>query len=163
MSNARLRREALAHHEAGHAIAAVELKRTILYVSVQPSGDCPGHCALGNMSTARKGLRRRIEREILILLSGPAAEAAFAGRLNERGARGDFADAIELSNDMFGSRAEQSAWLDEQYDRAEAFVAGPRRQALIRAVAAELLAYGQLGAKQVRAICRAAGNAAVAA
>ena len=87
--NAKRRLEALAHHEAGHAVAAVELRRAINYVTIIPENDSLGHCSFPDPKFDDRRLAAWIEREVLIGLCGGAAEAKLIGRRNHRGAMGD--------------------------------------------------------------------------
>ena len=70
-------REVTAYHEAGHGVAALALGRPVAWVSIRPDRKYLGLCAFG------KGVFRPsedwVEREAILSLAGPAAEAGFTG------------------------------------------------------------------------------------
>ncbi len=70
--------ESTAYHEAGHAVIALVLGRSVQRVSVVPKLDTLGRCEF------QKGRTRPsedwLEREILISLAGLAAEARHSGQ-----------------------------------------------------------------------------------
>jgi ATP-dependent Zn protease len=69
--------EATAYHEAGHAVIALALGRSVQWVSILPNRDHLGVCEFGK-ATFRPS-EDWLEREILIALGGIAAEARFTG------------------------------------------------------------------------------------
>src|SRR5262245_53569141 len=80
--------EVTAYHEAGHAVVALALGRPVDRVSILPDRVNLGLCEF------RKGVFRPsedwVEREILIALAGPAAEAQFTGDYAWDGAARDY-------------------------------------------------------------------------
>ena len=110
--------EALAYHEAGHAAAAILLKRGINYASIVPKEGMIAHCNLPERKVSAAQKPKWLEREILVLLSGPASEELYSGAINRRGAAGDFNGAIELTSD----HEYQEEYLDEVYDKAKTFI-----------------------------------------
>jgi hypothetical protein len=77
VSNASPHNEETAFHEAGHAVMALFLDRTVHRVSVLPNRERLGQCefAKGRFRPSEDWL----EREILIALAGFAAEARHTG------------------------------------------------------------------------------------
>jgi len=79
--------QATAFHEAGHAVIALALGRAVQRVSILPGRGWLGRCEF------RKGRVRPsedwLEREILISLAGPAAEARHTGAYAWDGAVAD--------------------------------------------------------------------------
>src|SRR5215210_5700051 len=68
--------EVTAYHEAGHAVVALALGRTIHKVSVLPNRERMGEVRFGKSAKATDDW---VEREILIALGGMAAEARHTG------------------------------------------------------------------------------------
>lgn len=85
-----------ASHEAGHAVAAVVLRRRVAYVTIIAEGGDNGHlglCTLGDVptlrqfldgtvelsDTARKRAEREMERAAIVTAAGPAATFRFRG------------------------------------------------------------------------------------
>jgi len=69
--------QATAYHEAGHAVLALLLERTVQHVSILPNREHLGICEFGKGSVRRS--EDWLEREILIALGGIAAEARLTG------------------------------------------------------------------------------------
>src|SRR5439155_12145082 len=92
-----------AYHEAGHAVIALALGRTIHKVSALPNRERLGECRFG------KGNARAaddwIEREILIALAGPAAEARFTGTFADEEAKEDLRFVRRLALERKSDRA----------------------------------------------------------
>src|SRR5215208_4289318 len=110
--------EVTAFHEAGHAVIALALGRTIHKVSVLPNRERLGECRFG------KGNARAtddwLEREILIALGGPAAEARHTGTYALDEAKEDLRFVRRLA-------------LERKSDRAvERYEQRPRRPAPLR-------------------------------
>jgi Peptidase family M41 len=162
------RLRSVAYHEAGHAVAALELGRSIKYVSIVPTEDrlgvvhqnaLPAWFKPDRSSDGRH--RRLIEREVLIDLAGIAAEHRFSGRNNWRGAGSDFHQAIELASYLYHGKVLEK-YMAFMVERVRTMVAGPRFWVQVEALAEELLKQRQLSAKRVREICRSAVLTAVA-
>jgi ATP-dependent Zn protease len=102
------RLQRVAYHEAGHAFASIKLRRGLVRVTIEPNEDYLGH-SLDTLSGLNSVIRddansyRVAEREILILLSGLAAEHRFAGNHNWRGAGHDFESAADLALRIHGN------------------------------------------------------------
>jgi hypothetical protein len=94
------RRVVTAYHEAGHAVAALVLGRPVAWVSIRPDRKYLGVCAFG------KGVFRPsedwVEREAVIALAGPAAEAGFTGEMDWVGAAYDYDYAFGLARGRGG-------------------------------------------------------------
>src|SRR6185437_15760265 len=80
--------EAVAYHEAGHAVAALLLHRPLRYVTIVPD---KARGTLGHDLTPRR--RTILEREIMVLLAGEVAEREFRGWHNRVGSRSDYEKA----------------------------------------------------------------------
>lgn len=94
--------EATAYHEAGHAVIALALGRSIQRVSIVPGREWLGRCEF------QKGRVRPtedwLEREILIALAGLAAEARHTGQYVWEGAAQDLRTVRRLATQRAGER-----------------------------------------------------------
>lgn len=110
--------EATAHHEAGHAIAALRLGRPFRYVTIEPDEGSLGHVLFRawdkrfhpdvNWSPRTEALLRDA---IVTALAGLEAQAKFTGRRDFRGARSDYDQAADLASRACGSLKETNAYL----------------------------------------------------
>ncbi|TWU43256.1 ATP-dependent zinc metalloprotease FtsH [Novipirellula aureliae] len=95
---------ATAYHEAGHAVMALSLGRSIQKVTISPRRTAHGESRLG-ICELKKGRSRKakdaLEDDALILLSGMVAEARFTGEYCDRGAAQD----LRLVRSILASRA----------------------------------------------------------
>jgi ATP-dependent Zn protease len=169
--NATLR--ATAYHEAGHAVARLELKLRFRHVTIRESDDAAGHILFKNMprsvyeavefSTPTDAQLGRIEREMIATLAGEAAERKLRGRRNRVGAGlarypdgtygvtpgsdydtlTDFALRVWGGHEQIGSR-----WLAYLQARAEELI--DRRYDWVEAVVAALLEHERLSEDEVR-------------
>ena len=83
--------EAVAYHEAGHAVTNFELGRKIRKVTIIPTEDYSGACfdykLLDSMADTygdTPTVRRRVEREIMGKFAGQLAEDRFRGKSSKR-------------------------------------------------------------------------------
>ena len=84
-----------AYHEAGHAVIAIMVGRTVNKVSIVPGGKRLGVCKMNKGRT--KASQDALEADLLILLAGMAAEGRKSGRYNMQGASQDIRDAEKLA------------------------------------------------------------------
>jgi hypothetical protein len=180
--NARGRRQLgrVAHHEAGHVMAAVLLGRRHGWVSIVPE-DLPAGRTLGNVQrwepsealfrpeTPYHVARYQLEQEALVLLAGEAADARYCGsrwRAGHRraGACGDHALVMKYALHLSGGDAEEAAahvaWLGQ---RARALIDDDANWAGVQALAAALLEKGRLSRRDARRIVIVARTACVVA
>jgi len=156
-------RQLTAHHEAGHAVAAVALGIGVARVSVV--GDCTtlGRIVLDlGWPHLRPGFdphhpedRRVTEAWILLSLTGEIADAYHDGRnpdFNNPGARWDFHHAEALAECLFAQPGERKAFFKEMQWRAQSFVQDPLRWRQISAVASHLARLGELNRPQLEQI-----------
>ena len=88
MTEARIRRlEHIAHHEAGHAVAAVAFRKSFRYVTIEPDDDSLRHIIFQKRAASFRpdicrDLRTRVlcENSAIISLAGPSAGAHFCRR-----------------------------------------------------------------------------------
>lgn len=155
--------ESTAYHEAGHAVAAIESRRAILLLTIVPTDESHGHMLKTKTPDwVRPDINedRRttawLEREILLGLAGPAAEARFTGRRNHVGASSDYKSVVNLASHLYGFGKVLQTYVDYMVARAEAFVAAPLHWVQIEYLAAALMEHRTLKPKAIREACRAA-------
>src|SRR4051812_25404829 len=103
----RRRLEATAYREAGHAIIALQFGRAVRRITITPDHQSSslGHVLRHARRSFQPNIltledtrqKNRVEREILMLLAGPAAEAHFTGRWDKVGALVDLECAHEIA------------------------------------------------------------------
>lgn len=151
-----------AFHEAGHAVACLELGRGFRYVTIVPD---PDDNSLGHVKFTRwrlqfdenspltPRLQQTLERDIVIAMAGPYAEERFAGVYNEAGAGSDHQSAVEASlfindGDTDGAGLHW-AWLSY---KAKRLFDHPCRWITVQALAAELMKDNTLNSRRVKQI-----------
>lgn len=94
-----------AYHEAGHFVAAAILQRRITKASIERRD---GHDGVVSVTDLHAHQLRRRERDVVIALAGPAAEARLrGGKYSRLAAEGDFRFARETVDDIASRRGEQ--------------------------------------------------------
>ena len=139
--------EVTAYHEAGHAVIALALGRTIHKVSVLPNRERLGECRFG------KGNARAtddwLEREILIALGGLAAEARHTGTYAMDEAKEDLRFvrrlALERKSDRAVERYEQRMLAKVEY-----MLADEGNWKAVVLIASELLKHGSISGRAAR-------------
>jgi hypothetical protein len=139
--------EAIAYHEAGHAVAALLLHRPLRYVTIVPDKE---RGILGYDLTPRR--RTSLEREIMVFLAGEVAEEEFRGWRNRVGSRSDYAKAHSYARAICETAEEAVAYLAWLRVRTANQILGPGPWLIIEAVAAELLVRERLTVAEVRAV-----------
>lgn len=128
--------EATAYHEAGHAVIAMALGRSVQRVSVLPKLDTLGRCEF------QKGRTRPsedwLEREILISLAGLAAEARHTGQYAWEGAARDLQVVKRLATQRAGERHVERLQ-KRLLSKVEHMLAQPETWRAVQLIAAELL------------------------
>ena len=161
--------ERTAYHEAGHAVAFIEMRLAFKYVTIVPG------CAwwsddakLGYLQpVAVKGFRpdrnvdrrtrERAEARIIGLLAGSIAEAKLIGQdVPKSGSRVDLDQAASLAKCFCGSDEEVEAYLESLYVRTKQLFDSPHVWAAVEALAGELFKHTRVSAVLARKIVRAA-------
>jgi len=139
--------EVTAYHEAGHAVMALALGRTIHKVSVLPNRERLGEVRFAK--GAAKPTDDWIEREILIALAGPVAEAKFTGTFSHAAAHDDLRFvrrlALERKSDRAAARYEQ-----RMLDKTEYMLADDATWNAVAMVAEELMKHGEISGRAAR-------------
>ncbi|MBN9122901.1 MAG: cell division protein FtsH [Planctomycetes bacterium] len=136
-----------AYHEAGHAVIALALGRTIHKVSVLPNRERLGECRFGKGNV--RATDDWVEREILIALGGPAAEARHTGAYAPNEAKEDLRFvrrlALERKSDRAVERYEQ-----RMLGKVEYMLADEGVWKAVELIAAELLKHGAISGRAAR-------------
>lgn len=148
--------EVTAYHEAGHAVIALALGRTIHKVSVLPNHERLGECRFGKGRA--KPTDDWLECEILIALGGPAAEARFTGAYALAEAKEDLRFvrrlALERKTDRAAERYEQ-----RMLGKVEYMLADEGTWKAVELIAAELMKHGTISGRAARHFYELAANA----
>jgi cell division protease FtsH len=165
-------RGVIAHHETGHAVLRALVRAGRLEkVSILPRGLALG-ATVSNYDEERLLLtRKEIEKELLVLMGGRAAEEVFCGQITS-GASNDMERASQMSRnailrygfDAFGPyvpedpemvrEIERAAakWVQNAYKTAVDALSTPTRRAAIEKIVAELLRDDEIEGERVLAI-----------
>jgi ATP-dependent Zn protease len=162
MSRRERQLRAAAFHEAGHAIAAYHLRVRLRRISIGADGDD----ALGWLdlwlprvtTDDADNIRQAqaVERDIIVLLAGAQAERIGLGRPSCPAGGIDFYEAMRRAKAICRTSEEMSACLRWLQLRTHALVQSPTWRQPIDTLAARLLERRHLGARETRAIIRAA-------
>lgn len=138
--------ELTAYHEAGHAVVALALGRTIHKVSVLPNRERMGEV---RFSKGAKPTADWVEREILIALGGMAAEAKHTGTYATDEAAEDLRFvrrlALERKSERQAGRYEQ-----RMLDKVEYLLADDGHWKAVELIAAELRKHGTISGRAAR-------------
>jgi ATP-dependent Zn protease len=139
--------EAVAYHEAGHAVVALVLGRPVHVVSVLPDRDNLGLCEF------KKGAFRPsddwLEREILISLAGLAAEALRTGHYAYDGAARDLQFVRRLAVERAGERRAERLQR-RLLAKVEHLLARAENWRAVERIAAELMRRGSISGRAAR-------------
>ncbi len=141
--------EAIAYHEAGHAVCSLALNRAFKYVTIVRDGNTLGHCQ-GLVYRGGQRLetdvyegngrgRDWIEKQVKICLAGNVAERIYAGRNVVTGSNADFTNAMDLLEHLCGSVEESGAYFDLLFVRTCNRITAPSNWMKVERLVAELL------------------------
>lgn len=141
-------REITAYHEAGHAVAALVLGRPVAWVSIRPDRVFLGICKFD------KGVFRPsedwIEREAIISLAGPAAEAGFTGEMDWAGAARDYDYAFELARGRGGETKKADRLVKRWLAKADHLLGRGDTWDAVERIAAELMRLDEVSGRAAR-------------
>jgi len=141
-------RELTAYHEAGHAVAALTLGRPVAWVSIRPDRKFLGVCAFG------KGVFRPsedwVEREAIIALAGPAAEAGLTGELDWAAAAHDHDYAFKLARGRGGDDRRAERLVKRWLSKADRLLSREEAWAAVEKIAAELIRLEEISGRTAR-------------
>ena len=161
-----------AFHEAGHAVAAVLQRKRLRKVTIVPdkeSGDlgCTFTERFGTLfHEAHVGRKQRglIEREVMVLLAGPEAEALASGRRNHVGAFSDYQGSCDLLDYLCRDPRKLRPYVDLLFVRTEAmFVNEDPNWRAVEALVEALLRKRTIGGRRAREIILKARRSSPAA
>ncbi len=144
---------ATAFHEAGHAVMAVLLGRTIQKVTIQPGKMVGGGGRLGlcQMQKGRsKPSKDWLEDDVLILLAGMVAEAHFTGSYCPVGAAEDLRMMRRLIRSRPGSERQLERIQRRFLDKTEHILRDDQTAWAIARVADELIEKTTISGRAVR-------------
>lgn len=136
-----------AYHEAGHAVIALALGRTIHNVTVRPNRDRLGEVRFAK--GAAKPTNDWAEREILIALGGLAAEARHTGTYEMEAAAQDLRFVRRLVAERKSER-QVERYEQRMLDKVEYMLADDGNWKAVELIAAELLKHGTISGRAAR-------------
>jgi ATP-dependent Zn protease len=139
--------EVTAYHEAGHAVIALTLGRTVHKVSVLPNRERLGECRFGKGHTRPSD--DLVEREILIALGGLAAEARHTGTYATDEATQDLRFVRRLALERKSER-QVERYEQRMLDKVEYMLADDGTWKAVELIAAELLKHGTISGRAAR-------------
>lgn len=137
-----------AYHEAGHAVMALLMGRSIQKVSIIPSQNRLGACTL--QKGRAKQVQDKLEAEILILLAGMAAEGRKSGRYNVQGARQDLQAVERLALARSGNSGQATKLIHKLLDKAQHLLADKATWTAVKVIAAELIEHESISGRAAR-------------
>lgn len=138
-------REFTAYHEAGHAVMALLVGRTVQKVSIIPSQNRLG--AVTMQKGRSKQVQDKLEAEMLILLAGMAAEGRKSGRYNLQGAAQDLRHVEQLALSRAGNPKQATKLIHKTLDKTQHMLSHKANWAAVKAIAAELLEHESISGR----------------
>jgi len=152
------RLERTAYHEAGHAVAAFELRRAFRHISIEPREESLGHVLYAQWSKhfqpdqdSSARTRNEVERAVICAFAGYVAETRFSGRHNRKGAHEDMRHAEELASFMHEGEV-LDRYQDYLMAKTEQMITQPLLWAAVKALAEALLREKRIGYRKARRI-----------
>lgn len=137
-----------AYHEAGHAVMALLMGRSVQKVSIIPSQNRLGACTL--QKGRAKQVPDKLEAEILILLAGMAAEGRKSGSYNVQGASQDLQAVEKLAMARSGNLRQATKLVHRMLDKTQHLLADKGTWTAIKVIAAELIEHESLSGRAAR-------------
>lgn len=144
---------ATAIHEAGHAVMATLLGRSIQKVTIAPGRMQSGDVRLGicEMKKGRvKASKDAVEDDVLILLAGMVAEARFTGQYCHEGAAQDLRAVKRLLENRAGSEQQLQRLQRRMLAKTEHLLHDEANARAVQRVANELLQRTTISGRAVR-------------
>ena len=143
---------ATAIHEAGHAVAAILLRQKFKYATICPNEDSLGRVMLlvsSPRSMADRAIRRRLQRDLILAVAGPIAEALYEGSDSSF----ELSDFNEVCRLLEPFEADSEKILRNAVCKTYRLLAEPCNMARLAAVASGLLEHKILSWHQVKRMC----------
>ena len=131
------KRTLTAYHEAGHAVMALLMGRSVQKVSIIPSQNRLGVCTI--QKGRAKQVQDKLEAEILILLAGMAAEGRKSGKYNLEGAAQDLKHVEKLAMSRSGNIKAAQKFFNKMLDKTQHLLSDKATWKAVKVIAAELL------------------------
>jgi ATP-dependent Zn protease len=144
---------ATAFHEAGHAVMAVSLGRSIQKVTISPSRKSLGGIQLGTCEIKKgrfKTSHDPLEDDVLVLLAGMVAESRFTGKYCPAGASQDLREVAKRLCTRAASPAQHETLQRRMLAKTEHTLNDEILIEAIQAVALELLQRITISGRTVR-------------
>tara|TARA_R110002072_G_scaffold303069_2_gene492723 strand:+ start:65826 stop:66365 length:540 start_codon:yes stop_codon:yes gene_type:complete len=144
---------ATAWHEAGHAVMAVSLGRSIEKVTISPAQMQTGGSRLGICKIQKgrsKASNDRLEEDVMILLAGMVGESRFTGRYCVDGAAQDLAFVERLLSTRANNGRQLERLTRRMLDKTEHVLAEERHFEAIKLIANELVTKVTVSGRAVR-------------
>ncbi|MGJ8672873.1 M50 family metallopeptidase [Rubritalea sp.] len=130
-------KELTAYHEAGHAVMAILMGRSVQKVSIIPSQNRLG--AVTMQKGRAKQVQDKLEAEMLILLAGMAAEGRKSGQYNLVGASQDLRMVEKLALSRAGNPKQATKLIHKTLDKTQHLLSNKANWSAVKAIAKELL------------------------
>lgn len=137
-----------AYHEAGHAVMALLMGRSVQKVSIIPSQNRLGSCTIQKGRT--KKVQDKLEAEMLILLAGMAAEGRKSGRYNVQGASQDLRGVEKLALARSGNAKQASKLIHRMLDKTQHLLSDKATWKAVKAIASELLEHESISGRAAK-------------
>lgn len=160
MENENYELDAIAYHEAGHAVMAFLIGTPIKYATVIPDKEYIGMVRISprykvedvmSLSPIDWKMQKIIESDIMVKLAGQLAEAKYLGKEIDD-VLTDHETSVSMMDNIVSSDEELDAYYDWLTIRTRNFIVSPRNWPIVEAVAKELLIHKQLSGRKVRRI-----------
>ena len=150
--------EAIAYHEAGHAVAAWRTGVRIKALSIVPQDDTDGRMTHVQYfkgqeveASNSEATRRRIENMAIVCCAGGWAQRRFHPRSQWRiGTQGDYAQCEDLLSRLVGYTDTAQAYFNLIDLQARDLIYGAHNWPLVEVLAAALIDQQEMTGKQVR-------------
>ncbi|MBK1854103.1 M50 family metallopeptidase [Verrucomicrobiaceae bacterium 5K15] len=126
-----------AYHEAGHAVMALLMGRSVQKVSIIPSQNRLGVCTM--QKGRAKQVQDKLEAEMLILLAGMAAEGRKSGKYNIHGASQDLRMVEKLAMSRSGNARQAEKLIHKTLDKTQHLLSQSGTWQAVKAIATELV------------------------
>lgn len=133
---------ATAYHEAGHAVMAMSVGRSIQKVTIAPGKLQFGGSRLGTCEIKKgrsKGSKDQLEDDVLVLLAGMVSESRFTGAYCPAGASQDLREVSARLCTRAASQRQHETLLKRMLSKTEHILNDEANIEAIRAITKELL------------------------
>lgn len=137
-----------AYHEAGHAVMALLMGRSVQKVSIIPSQNRLG--AVTMQKGRAKQVQDKLEAEMLILLAGMAAEGRVSGQYNVQGAGQDLRMVEKLAISRTGNPKQATKLIHKTLDKTQHLLSNKANWTAVKVIAKELLEHESISGRAAK-------------